>query len=613
MKRKIIWTLVSCLMVLSLVTASCETEDTRGTVTQEDKGQTVTVGGEEEEKEVEEEVIEVSTDDPQYGGTITLALPSDPDWNLFGLGKAAPHQLAFNRLWDGDWTLGPAGGYGANKVKWGESTNIPDLKIGHIAESWSIQYDNVANEVTTIFQIREGINFAIIPGSAASNIVGGREINADDVAWNLTQHNNNPEALNLQWFPQIQGIEAVKTGPNEVSITHPAAEHLGNIMRLADNMLMFAPELWDAYGVDVSNWENSVGTGSYYVTDYVISNMASMKRNPAYWMTDPIGPGMGNQLPYIENVKFIVMPDASTTQAALRTANVDMLSGLTPEQKDEMIRRNPELKSAARGSTYEAPLYMRTDQEPFNNVNFRRALMMATDFNTINDSLYQGLGDIVSWPYYYHEAYADLYFGLDDPEMTDSIRELYTYNPDKAKQLLADAGYPAGFKTSITGTQGAADYYSIIVDMWSKVGIEVEMNLVPDFGALIGVVASRSYEGLVVLFVSPVSTYPEQYQYSTPSWINASYIDDPYINDMAEQARVAALTDFRSAMKITKELRGYILDNAYCIPTPRYPFFNVWWPWLRNYTGETSVGYFPGSSWVQWIWIDQDLKKEMGY
>ena len=115
MKEKLIWTVISFIMVLSLVIASCETEDTGGTVKEEDTGQTVTVGGEEEE-EVEEEIIEVSTDDPQYGGTITLALTADPDWNLFGLGKAAPHQLAFNRLWDDDWTLGPAGGYGASVI-----------------------------------------------------------------------------------------------------------------------------------------------------------------------------------------------------------------------------------------------------------------------------------------------------------------------------------------------------------------------------------------------------------------------------------------------------------------------------------------------------------------
>jgi len=199
------------------------------------------------------------------------------------------------------------------------------------------------------------------------------------------------------------------------------------------------------------------------------------------------------------------------------------------------------------------------------------------------------------------------------PECPESIRELYTYNPEKAKTLLTEAGYPTGFKTTMVLTAAWADYFSIIKDMWSKVGIEFDMELLEGFGALIGVAASVAYDGLLVIGCSPCSTYPEQYQYTGGSWINASRIDDPYINDMAEQARVAALTDLTAAMAITKELMKYILDQAYAIPSPRYPLYCLWWPWLKNYTGETSVGYFTGDSWVQWIWIDQELKKSMGY
>ena len=73
------------------------------------------------------------------------------------------------------------------------------------------------------------------------------------------------------------------------------------------------------------------------------------------------------------------------------------------------------------------------------------------------------------------------------------------------------------------------------------------------------------------------------------------------------------ITDFRAAMAITKELMKYVLDQPYCIPTPAYPNYVLWWPWLKNYSGELSVGYAPGDSWVQYVWIDQDLKKEMGY
>src|SRR4030042_2880521 len=100
MGKKIIWTMACFLMVVSLIIASCGTEDTGGTVTTVDKGQTVTVGTEEDKIEEKEEIIEISSDEPQYGGTITLAAPvNDITWNLLGLGKAAPHQLSHNRLW----------------------------------------------------------------------------------------------------------------------------------------------------------------------------------------------------------------------------------------------------------------------------------------------------------------------------------------------------------------------------------------------------------------------------------------------------------------------------------------------------------------------------------
>ena len=112
--------------------------------------------------------------------------------------------------------------------------------------------------------------------------------------------------------------------------------------------------------------------------------------------------------------------------------------------------------------------------------------------------------------------------------------------------------------------------------------------------------------------VSPPATYPEQYQYSGGSYINGSILDDPYVNEMAEKARVAALTDVRAAMAITKELMPYLQDLALCIQTPRYPAYNLWWPWIKNYSGEISVGYFTGPSWAKYVWIDQELKKSMG-
>ena len=87
---------------------------------------------------------------------------------------------------------------------------------------------------------------------------------------------------------------------------------------------------------------------------------------------------------------------------------------------------------------------------PTSDVKVRRALMMATDFNAINNSQYGGLGQILSWPTWRTPEYADIYLGLDDPECPADVKALYTYNPDGAKALLKDAGYPSGIKLTMT-------------------------------------------------------------------------------------------------------------------------------------------------------------------
>ena len=607
--KKILWMLVSGLMVLSLVMASC------GPAEEEEEEEEEVVIEEEEEEEVEEEeeeVIAPSPDVPKYGGTITLVSPWE-SWDLLALGKSVPEQLAYNRLWDGDWAKGPAGGYGTNEVLWEESTNIPDFKTGFLAESWRFDVDSEAGTVTTIFQIKQGIHYARVD-SEAGRLVNGREVTADDVAWNMDQLNNNPDAMNYRFFGYlIEGIHPVKTGPWEVSVTHPISEHLGNIMRLVDNHLIFPPELYQTYGYEgVTDWKYAVGTGPYIIIDSVPNNMTTLERNPNYWLTDPVGPGKGNQLPYIERVKVAVIPDRSTQLAALRTARVDQMGGLSLEEKTLTLRQCPEMKSAARGGFYIGPVYMRVDRPPFSDIRVRRAAMMAIDIEEINESLYEGLGTYPSWPYYYTPAYADLYMGLDDPMCPDTVRELYSYNPDKARQLLIEAGYPDGFKTELTIAAAQADNYAIIQDYLSRVGIEVALDLVAEMGALMGQAQSREYDMLSYGGVSPPSTYPEQYQYTGGSYLNGSILNDPYVNEMAEKAQIAALTDFYAAMKITKELMPYVQDLALCIQFPRYPMYSLWWPWLKNYSGETSVGYF-FVPYVPYVWIDTDLKKAMGH
>ena len=86
-----------------------------------------------------------------------------------------------------------------------------------------------------------------------------------------------------------------------------------------------APEVIQKYGNQL-NWRNSVGTGPFVLTDFVSGSQATLTRNSSYWDKDPVGPGKGNQLPYIDGIKMLVLPDPSTRLTAMRTGKMPVTS-----------------------------------------------------------------------------------------------------------------------------------------------------------------------------------------------------------------------------------------------------------------------------------------------
>ena len=162
----------------------------------------------------------------------------------------------------------------------------------------------------------------------------------------------------------------------------------------------------------------------------------------------PVGPGKGNQLPYLDGVKLIIITDQSTRMAGIRTGKVDYCGAVNWEDIPTLKQENPELQYIEVYKGSDGVTHMRTDKEPFNDIRVRKALFRATDFYDIRQNLAGGKGNIITWPICYYKEYKDAYLPLE--ESSDAVKELYTYDPDAAKQLLAEAGYPEGFKTKVT-------------------------------------------------------------------------------------------------------------------------------------------------------------------
>ena len=520
--------------------------------------------------------------------------------------------LTFEGLWQGDWAKGIAGGYGTSETDWAYANNDRyDLKAGALAESWKWTVDEVKNEGAIVFQIRQGVHWALNPTSEDSKMVNGREVTTDDVLYSLKKKATDPLSYVYRNNPNLRTANITKTGPWEVTIKVPVSELMAAIARFSGGARIFPPEVFEKRNGSLT-WQNSVGTGAFYIKDYVPGSTVTYVRNSNYWMKDPVGPGAGNQLPYLDGVKTFSIPDLSTRQAALRTGKIDQMSSQTRESAQELKKSAPGLLEAfstsfqGRGNP---PLNMRIDKEPFTDIRVRRAMLMAIDYNAILQGYFGGVGQIYTFPHSKIKDYQVLY--LDFEDYPDSAKELYSYNPEKARQLLKEAGYPNGFKTSIITTSANVDFFAIYADYLSKIGVEMVMD-VKETTVVSNIYRDKTHTQMIQGDTAPIAIfYNGQIISGLTSQNNRSVVDDPYINAEIEKIKKVALTDIIEAMKMYREMTKYVVDQAYAIPAVIGSSHTLWWPWLKNYSGEINVGY-DATQWPQYVWYDQELKKAMG-
>ena len=342
------------------------------------------------------------------------------------------------------------------------------------------------------------------------------------------------------------------------------------------------------------------------VVDYVPGSSVSFVKNPNYWMKDPVHPE--NTLPYADGANMLVIPDASTRQAALRTGKIETLGGLNWEDRDSLEKTNPELK---RGVTVKggSTIGMRTDRSdlPFQYEQVRRALAMSIDRQAIVRDLYGGNAEVFAYPILPTKEFKDMFTPLD--ELPESIQELYEYNPEKAKQLLAEAGYPNGFKTPLLCSSTQQDMASILKAYWAKIGVDVEIQ-VRESGVLRGL---RYTHGGMLFGGYPADDPAVLFPFIPGAPGNSSLIDDPYLNDIyhSKLARYGYLEWDKLAQVLKEEVTPYVLEKCWYIDLPAVNQYTFWQPWLNGYRGEAQVGMRNINTWTMYVWLDQELKKEM--
>jgi len=604
MKKKIVWLVVSCLMVLSLVLASCAP----AVVEEEEEVVTPVV----EEEEVVEEVVTAPTG-PQYGGVLTLAITTDVTYfdeviggNYGGHVYAPTTKFTHNELLQGDWTKGPAGTFETDWINGGD--NRMDQKTGCLADSWT-----VPELGTVIFHIREGVYWHDKPP------VNGRELTPEDVEFSL-KRTMSGGYFGMFYAELCETTEiTVDSSARTVTITVPIDQWVNAITLFPDYTSIVAPEVIEAYGGEV-DWRNSLGTGPFMLTDFVSNSSVTFVRNPNYWETDPIGPGKGNQLPYVDKVRWLVMVDPSTRMAAFRTGAIDRLFGVNYNDARPLIEDTRLSAMERLEYTFDncVAVFFRTDlpESPFSVKEVRQAMMLAIDQEKVRDQYWQGSGTILTWPVMPTLAYMDAYCPLE--ELPENVQALYGHDVAAAKELMAQAGYPNGFECSVITWNMPVyiDILSMYKDMLADININMELDIV-DYAVYNGITRARNYGPyeMIITTDSGCGTYMKMIDFRGASAYNPSRISEDYGVTQIEEAYAEVITyagtDEAAMMRINRELMPWLLEQAYCLPNVRPAYYVLWWPWLNNYYGTYACGYYNFGATVKYSWIDQDLKFEM--
>jgi len=599
MVKKIVWLLVSCLMVLSLVMASCGTKVEEEAEIEEEGGQVVTTK-EKTEKEVvkEEELVKeeglLPPDVPKYGGMLTLQpLLSAMGFNVFAMNHiyCGTVYLTNEELICGDWSKGPAG-TGENDFFDGFAGQMKYAK-GWLCESWELPDDQ-----TIIYHTRHGVHWWNKPP------INGRELTAYDVVWSLNKHFSSPLSYVYASFALIgmapTSVKALDKYTVEVKL--PLGVQGMWLVCISDEAYIFPENITEL--VDLNDWRNAIGTSPWMLTDFVRSVSETYERNPDYWQFDPVHPE--NRLPYPDKQICLAISDASTAMAAFRTGKLDRYSGFTGESAYQLLEENPDLKLVTWQTSGVALNGNVTDPEsPWSDIRVRQAV----NKQELIDEYYGGDAVMLGYPIKAHKAWSAMYTPLE--EMPESVQMLYEYNPERARELLAEAGYPNGFKTSVVTSSSRADFLSIIKAYFADVGVDMAIEPL-ETGAWWGVWMGRNYKDMIYATLKPEHPYMFYCELKENFWDTSFWSDSRVDQAYTEIQKVLGIND-AEVVRIMKEITPVILESAWGVFLPTGYMYNLYWPWFQGWGGEFDICYNDQGRDRTFIWIDDVLKKSMGY
>jgi peptide/nickel transport system substrate-binding protein len=275
----------------------------------------------------------------------------------------------------------------------------------------------------------------------------GTPVTADDVVASL-ERLRSEGGPNAGLFAGVSSIEAVSDG--ELALTTST----GGSLLFSLTLLYVAPA--DRLA-DPGFWDQPIGSGPFVVESYAAGDSVTLVRNEEYWGEPAI----------LDEVRFVNIPEVSSQVTALETGDVDIVVNLPQDQIP--VVDGGGLATVERSDALSVmSLWFNHSREPFDDIDVRRAMWLAVDWNQLREDLY---GDIAS------PATAPVASGV----FGWSEQEPYPYDADAARELLEGAGLGDGFEVEFKFNPGSFSQLQSLLEAaatyWAEVGVTV--NLVP--------------------------------------------------------------------------------------------------------------------------------------
>ncbi|MDO8472741.1 MAG: ABC transporter substrate-binding protein [Dehalococcoidia bacterium] len=328
---------------------------------------------------------------------------------------------------------------------------LVDISLeGQLRPAIAERYEISADGMTHTFYIRKGVKFH-----------DGSDLTGADVKFSI-ERILSPNSTNIDsaiWRKEMASVELKDDYSVVLHLTGPRFELLQGFNYFGNSQVVVPKKYIEEKGDDYFR-KNPVGSGPFKVVSFVPSVRTELEAVENHW----------REVPKFRAITVMLIPDDSTKAAMLKTGELD-IAEVSPDQVASLKSAGLRIISHDGAAQYFHALYYdlkNPDKYAFGNIKVRKALSLATNRQEMADKILGGYAEPSVLFYVLPTAY------FWDPNQLKAD----PYDPEGAKRLLAEAGYPNGFSTKIWNTEGAElgnTLNTALAGYWQKVGVNAEL------------------------------------------------------------------------------------------------------------------------------------------